>query len=75
MARKLLTALVLAMICFIARPARAAHFSGAYLLQLCTVNAKGQEKIKGGAIACEAYIDGGPRLSFRPAIHWHCAQS
>ena len=38
--------------------ARAAHFSGAYLLQLCGVDAQGHELVRGGHTACEAYIDG-----------------
>jgi hypothetical protein len=39
-------------------PARAAHFSGAYLYHICASGADGKEKIKGGHTACEAYIDG-----------------
>lgn len=39
-------------------PAHAARFSGAYLLQLCDVDSRGNEKVKGGATACQAYIAG-----------------
>lgn len=38
--------------------AEAARFSGAYLLQLCDMDGKGREKLKGGHIACQAYIGG-----------------
>jgi hypothetical protein len=39
-------------------PATAAQFGGAYLLHLCEKDAKGNEKVKGGHTACQAYIAG-----------------
>jgi len=41
-----------------AHPAQAARFSGAYLYQLCSADAKGKEVVKGGHTACQAYIAG-----------------
>jgi hypothetical protein len=40
-----------------ARPAQAAKFSGAYLLQLCELK-DGKEVVKGGSAACQSYISG-----------------
>lgn len=40
------------------RPALAAKFTGAYLLQLCDRDAKEREKIRGGHAACQSYISG-----------------
>lgn len=37
---------------------QAAQFSGEYLIKVCSVDKKGREKIKGGKIACQAYISG-----------------
>lgn len=34
------------------------QFSGAYLLHVCEMDAKGQEMVKGGHTACQAYITG-----------------
>lgn len=34
------------------------QFSGAYLLHVCEMDAKGKEVIKGGHIACQSYIAG-----------------
>ena len=52
-------ALASLIICFcLIQPARAAQFSGDYLLQVCGVNAKGEEIVEGGHIACQAYIAG-----------------
>lgn len=40
-------------------PAQAStQFSGAYLLHVCEMDAKGNEVIKGGHTACQAYITG-----------------
>lgn len=36
----------------------AARFSGEYLLRVCSLDERGQETIKGGKIACQAYISG-----------------
>ncbi len=36
----------------------AAQFSGEYLIKVCSVNKYGDEIIKGGKIACQAYIAG-----------------
>ncbi len=42
-----------------APPARAdTQFSGAYLLHVCEMDAKGKEIVKGGHTACQAYITG-----------------
>jgi hypothetical protein len=47
------------MLCLpVAAQAQQALFSGAYLLELCKRNAKGGEVVKGGHIACQAYISG-----------------
>ncbi len=40
------------------QPVSAAWFSGDYLLQVCGVDAKDQELVEGGHIACQAYIAG-----------------
>lgn len=40
------------------RDAGAAQFSGDYLMKVCAVNKNGEELIKGGKIACQAYISG-----------------
>lgn len=41
------------------RPAWAnTQFSGAYLLHVCEMDAKGKEKVRGGHTACQAYITG-----------------
>lgn len=37
---------------------QAARFSGNYLLQVCGVDEDGKELLKGGHIACQAYIAG-----------------
>ncbi|MGQ0527248.1 MAG: Rap1a/Tai family immunity protein [Alphaproteobacteria bacterium] len=38
--------------------ARAAQFSGDYLLQMCASDKEGKELVAGGHIACQAYIAG-----------------
>lgn len=38
--------------------ARAAQFSGEYLLKVCALDREGNEVIPGGKIACQAYISG-----------------
>lgn len=38
--------------------ARAAQFSGDYLLSMCSSDAQGKELVAGGHIACQAYIAG-----------------
>ena len=43
---------------FPVRQADAAQFSGEYLLKVCSVDSSGREVIKGGKIACQAYISG-----------------
>lgn len=40
------------------QPVQSARFSGDYLLQMCGVDEDGQELIRGGHIACQAYIAG-----------------
>ncbi len=49
---------VLATFCAAAPRAHAAKFSGAYLLELCSMDEKGNELVKGGHTACQAYING-----------------
>lgn len=46
------------LIFFMAWPAQAARFSGAYLLELCAMDAQGQELVPGGHVACQSYIAG-----------------
>ncbi len=36
----------------------AAQFSGEYLIKVCSLNKYGGEVVKGGKIACQAYISG-----------------
>lgn len=36
----------------------AAEFSGEYLIKVCSMNSRGEEIVKGGKIACQAYIAG-----------------
>jgi hypothetical protein len=55
---KAFCALLLAAILILPPPAHAARFSGAYLLQVCGVDKKGNELVKGGHTACQAYIAG-----------------
>ncbi len=43
---------------FPARHASAAQFSGEYLIKVCAVDSTGREIVKGGKIACQAYISG-----------------
>lgn len=38
--------------------ARAAQFSGEYLIKVCAVDRLGREVVAGGKIACQAYISG-----------------
>ena len=37
---------------------RAANFSGEYLHKICSIDKNGNEIVKGGQIACQAYISG-----------------
>ena len=53
-----LTAALIAVLSAAPRPAAAAKFSGAYLLQLCEKKADGREQIRGGHAACQSYISG-----------------
>jgi hypothetical protein len=39
-------------------PAQAARFSGAYLMKICGVDAKGNEVAPGAHAACQSYISG-----------------
>lgn len=48
----------LACLCWPVMPARAAQFSGSYLLHICGVDENGKERVAGGHIACQAYIAG-----------------
>ncbi len=53
---------LLAMTLILIMHANTAHadtqFSGAYLLHVCEMDAKGKEVVKGGHTACQAYITG-----------------
>ncbi len=44
--------------CFGSSPAKAANFSGNYLMHVCASDAQGKELVPGGHIACQAYIAG-----------------
>jgi hypothetical protein len=52
------TLLALFLVGIFSSPAESALFSGAYLLELCKSDDKGQEVVKGGHTACQAYISG-----------------
>lgn len=54
----LVGAIFLCGVMFGAAPARAAEFSGEYLLKVCALDREGNEVIPGGKIACQAYISG-----------------
>lgn len=58
MINRLLVFLLCSLTLFPLHAAQAALFSGAYLLELCRSDAKGQEAVKGGHTACQAYIAG-----------------
>ncbi len=45
-------------VCLVFSSARAAEFSGEYLLQVCASDKDGKEITPGGHIACQAYIAG-----------------
>ncbi len=45
-------------LCLAPHPAQATRFSGAYLLHVCEMDAKGKEVVRGGHTACQAYIAG-----------------
>lgn len=38
--------------------ATSARFSGAYLREMCSIDKNGRERVKGGFVACHAYISG-----------------
>lgn len=46
------------LILFFPSQAFAAKFSGDYFLKVCTIDRKGAEVVKGGKIACQAYLSG-----------------
>lgn len=50
--------LAASLIALVPYPARAAHFSGAYLYHICKDGPNGADIVPGGHTACEAYIDG-----------------
>jgi hypothetical protein len=50
--------MLFACILFIPHSANATRFSGAYLLHLCEIDAKGKETVTGGHAACQSYIAG-----------------
>ena len=45
-------------LCCLPRPVHATRFSGAYLLRVCEMDAKGRELVAGGHAACQSYIAG-----------------
>ena len=49
---------VIVVLCLGVSPARAAQFSGEYLLKVCASDEKGREITPGGHIACQGYIAG-----------------
>lgn len=53
-----LLAVFFALLLLYSSPADAARFSGAYLLQVCEMDEKGRETVKGGHATCQAYIAG-----------------
>lgn len=53
-----LALLVVSGVAMSGQPARAAQFTGAYLLELCEFNAQKTEHIKGGHAICQSYIAG-----------------
>lgn len=54
-----LTLMIGMMVLGFTAPVRAdTQFSGAYLLHVCEMDAKGREVVKGGHTACQAYITG-----------------
>ena len=57
---RILSAYFLFLLCaFLYTPsAQAARFTGDYLLNMCSSDAKGKEITKGGHLACQAYIAG-----------------
>ena len=59
MARILIVALVMgALLVACASPARAARFSGAYMIKICGVGKDGNEIAPGAHAACQSYISG-----------------
>ncbi|MCK5374377.1 MAG: hypothetical protein KAJ40_03750 [Alphaproteobacteria bacterium] len=48
----------IAVFAFLPQSASAAQFSGEYFIKVCSVDSSGHEIIKGGKIACQAYISG-----------------
>lgn len=52
-----LVIVVAGLLCFV-KPVYAAQFSGEYLLKVCAVDSSGREIVRGGKIACQAYISG-----------------
>lgn len=54
----ILALIACAVLCCLPQPAQATRFSGAYLLRLCEMDAKGHELVKGGHAACQSYIAG-----------------
>lgn len=48
----------IAVFCVAPLPARAAQFSGDYLLRLCLTGQDGKDIVPGGSTACQSYIAG-----------------
>ncbi len=48
----------LLVLCILPQRASAARFSGEYLINICALDRKGNEVIKGGQIACQSYLSG-----------------
>lgn len=58
MLRLSLIFLIILLAFFRANVVHAAKFSGAYLIEICASDKDGKELVKGGHIACQAYISG-----------------
>ncbi len=57
--RLIILAMLAGVACFAtAFPAQAARFSGAYMIRICGVDAKGNEISPGAHAACQSYISG-----------------
>ena len=58
MAKNRVFLLLIAFLLIFPQSARAAQFSGSYLMHVCGSDAKGKELAVGGHITCQAYIAG-----------------
>lgn len=49
---------ILAFLMIVSGQAKAAHFTGNYLLEMCASDEQGHELVKGGSAICQSYISG-----------------